>query len=108
VKVCHIWLYVLKDVPEPSMLLARELGFRPAKKSANWHRFYDNRIRGVVDERLAAERFAEANSIALDIRPVRSTKPRRPGKSTIPSAAAWLNRHDPRLRRKRRFGATAP
>ena len=102
-RVCSVWLYVLKDVPDRFMPIIRALGFRPAKKSANWYRTYDNRLRGAVEERLSIETFASERAIPLDIRPVRSTKPRRPGKTTVPSAQAWLSRNDLKSHRQKRF-----
>ncbi len=97
-----MWLYVLKDVPPQYHLLFRERGFRPAKKSANWYRDYDNRIAGTVDQRLATEERARALGIQLDIRPLRRRKPQgekvfRPSSTKIPapSAAVWLREHDP-------------
>ena len=99
-RTCPVWLYVLKDVPPQYHLLFRERGFRPAKKSANWYRDYDNRIAGTIDQRLATEERAGALGIQLDIRPLRRRKPAST-KIPVPSAAAWLREHDKPSSRKR-------
>jgi hypothetical protein len=92
---CPVCLFVLKDVPPAHRLLVREMGFRPAKKTANWWRFYDHRIRQHIPALLHAHETAARLGIKIEVRPVRRSP--RAGPTTrdnsTPSAKAWLRQN---------------
>lgn len=92
-------LCVVMAPPDKLFLLLREIGFRPARKTKNWWRFYDSRLSYHTEDRVCAEAMAEAHGLTLDTRPVRRAPWAKPTTryNATPSAATWLNQNDPTI-----------
>jgi hypothetical protein len=88
-------MLVVLDPDPNTWALLRSRFFRPAKKSRNWYRFYDIRLRGDIEAMLAFERLAQHHNLRFQSRSVRRTH--RPPRKTLPSASRWLKGRDKHL-----------